>query len=97
VDRAGDRDSRVVSYRRSLDPSTPTGAVRRDCLARYLEALGLDSARLTPLRALVWLIHAESDFRHVAADVAGPPPSEVLARSLFLALWTEEIRQVAGR
>jgi hypothetical protein len=94
---ARDRDGRIAAYRRSLDPSTRTGAIRRDCLARYLEALGLDSAQLAPLRALVWLIHAQSDFRHAAADAGGPPPAEALARSLFLALWTEEVRHIAGR
>ena len=97
VDGARDRDSRVASYRRSLDPSTRTGAVRRDCLARYIDALGLDPVQLGPLRALVWLIHAESDFRHAAADAGGPPPAEVLARSLFRALWIEEVRHLAGR
>lgn len=94
VDRAHDRDSRVASYRRSLDPSTATGAVRRDCLARYLGAVGLGSTSLGPLRVLLWLIHAQSDHRHAAADAGGTPPADVLARSLFLALWTEEVRRV---
>ena len=97
VDRARGRDSRLASFRRSLDPSTPTGAVRRDCLARYLDALGLDSAHLASLRALVWLIHAQSDFHHAAADAGGPPPAEALARSLFLALWSEEVRDISAR
>jgi hypothetical protein len=95
VDRAHDRESRIASYRRSLDVSTQTGAVRRDCLARYLDALGLDFAHLGPLRVLVWLIQAQSDFRHAADDAGGPPAPEVLARSLFLALWAEEVRHVA--
>jgi hypothetical protein len=97
VDRARGRESRIASFRRSLDPSTPTGAVRRDCLARYLDALGLHSAHLASLRALVWLIHAQSDFHRAAADAGGPPPAEALARSLFLALWSEEVRDIAGR
>lgn len=96
VDRAGARDARITSYRRSLDPSTQTGAVRRACLARYLDAAGVDPDQLAPLRALVWLIHAESDARHAAADAGGAPPREALARSLFLALWTEEIRDLAA-
>lgn len=95
VDRARDLESRVASYRRSLDPSTPTGAVRRDCLARYVDALGLDPVDLGPLRVLLWMIHAHSDFRHAAADIGRPPVSGVLARSLHLALWTEEVRHVA--
>jgi hypothetical protein len=97
VDGARDRESRVASYRRLLDPSTPTGAIGGECLGRYLDVTGLGSAALAPLRALVWLIHAQSDARHAAADAGGPPPAEALGQSLFLALWTEEIRHLAGR
>jgi hypothetical protein len=95
VDRAHDHKSRVVSYRRSLDPATPTGAVRRNCLERYLDAAGLDPVSLEPLRVLLWLIHAQSEFRHAAADAGGPPTSNVLAQGFFLALWAEEVRQVS--
>ncbi len=97
ADRAHDRDSRVRSYRRTLDPASATGTVRRDCLRRYLGALGLDPGRLAPLRVLVWLIHAESDFGHAAADAGAQPPRAALERSLFLALWTEEVRDLARR
>jgi hypothetical protein len=97
VDRAKDLESRLASHRRSLDPSTRTGAVRHDCLARYLDALGLDRASLAPLSVLVWLIHAQSDFRHAAADAGGPPPAGALLRSPFLALWQREVRHAAGR
>lgn len=96
VDRAQQLQSRIDSYRRSLDSSTRTGALRQACLARYLETLGLQSANLGPLRMLVWMIHAQSDFRHAAADAGGPPPTNVLARSLFLALWTEELRDITS-
>lgn len=96
VERANDLKNRVASYRRLLDPSTPTGALRRNCLARYLEALGLDASHLGPLRVLVWMIHAESEYCRAAADVGATPPEEVLARGLFLALWTEEVRHLAG-
>ena len=97
VDRAWDRERRVASFRRSLDAATPTGAIRRDCLARYVGTLGLDPAQLEPLRALVWLIHSQSDARHAAADAGGAPPAELLSRSLFLALWEEEVRHIVGR
>jgi hypothetical protein len=69
--------------------------VRRDCLARYVGALGLDPAQLGPLRALLWLIHAESDFRHAAADAGGRPSEAALSRSLFVGLWSEEMRNLA--
>jgi hypothetical protein len=97
VDRAYDTDTRLASYHRSLDPSTRTGAVRRECLARYLDALGLEETAMAPLRVLLWLIHAPSEFRHAAADAGGPPPAGVLERSLFLALWQQEVRDAAGR
>ena len=96
VDRASDRERRVASFRRSLDATTPTGAIRRDCLAQYWGSVGLDPAQLGPLRALVWLIHARSDARHAAADAGGTPPAELLSRSLFLALWEQEVRHIAG-
>jgi hypothetical protein len=96
VDRASDREGRLASYRRSLDPSTPTGAVRGHCLARYFEALGLHPASLAPLRVLVWLIHAHSDFRHAAADAGGSPSPDAIGRSLFVALWAEEVRHLRG-
>ena len=94
VDGARTREQRIVSFRRSLDPASATGAVRRDCLGRYVAALGLDPSQLDPLRALVWLIHAQSDVRHAAADAGGAPPPALLARSLFLGLWEEEVRHI---
>lgn len=97
VDRASDRERRIASFRRSLDAATPTGAIRRDCLAQYCGSLGVDPAQLGPLRALVWLIHAQSDARHATADVGGAPPAELLSQSLFLGLWEEEVRHIAGR
>lgn len=96
ADRARDRESRVASFGRSLDATTFTGAIRRDCLARYAGALGLEASQLASLRALVWLIHAPSDARHAAADAGGTPPAELLSRSLFLGLWEEEVRRLAG-
>lgn len=95
-DGAHRREARVLSYRRSLDPSTGIGAVRAECLARYLDALGLDAAGLAPLRVLLWLVHAPSEYRHAAADAGGPPTPDALRRSLFLALWEEEVRRVGG-
>jgi hypothetical protein len=96
VDGAHRLQDRIASYRRSLNPSTPTGAVRRDCLSRYQSSLGLDSGRLAPIRALVWLIHAQSDYEHAMADAGGRPPADVLKGSLFLALWQAEMRLLAG-
>jgi hypothetical protein len=95
VEGAQMRDSRLAAYRRSLDPSTATGAVCRDALRRYLDSLGLGPDRMPPLRVLVWLIHALSEYRHAAADAGATPPSSMLAGSLFLGLWAEEVRHVS--
>ncbi|HKT59470.1 MAG TPA: hypothetical protein VJQ46_05435, partial [Gemmatimonadales bacterium] len=97
ADRARTRDQRVASFRRSLDPTTPTGATRQRSLGRYARAVGLAPASLGPLRTLVWLVHAESDARHAAADAGGPPRAEALRRSLFLALWAAEVGNLMQR
>lgn len=96
VDGAHDRDSRVTAYRRSLDGSSQTGGVRRECLIRYAEAIGHPVERLEPLGVLLWLLHAPSEYHHAAADAGGPPEASRLRRSLFLALWAEEVRRVSG-
>jgi len=94
ADRARSRDHRVASFVRSLEPSSATGSIRRKSVERYARALGLDPASIGPLRALVWLIHAHSDVRHAAADAGGAPSADALRRSLFLALWTAEVRDL---
>ena len=57
--------------------------------SRAISALGLDPARLAPLRVLLWLIHAPSDFRHAAADAGGT------RRLLASARRQQEVRFVA--
>jgi hypothetical protein len=94
VDRALSLPARLVSYRRALDPSSATGALRSECIRRYVAALGLNPACVAPLRVLVWMIHAQSEVRHAAADAGGVPGAAALSRSLFLALWQEEVGHV---
>ena len=95
VDRAHDRESRLASYRRSLDPTTRTGVVRRECIENYFRITGVEPANLGPLRVLLWLIHAQSDFRHAEADAGGAPTSTALASGFFLKLWEQEVRVVS--
>jgi hypothetical protein len=95
VDRAHDTESRSAAYRRSLDPATRTGAVRRECIEQYFRLTGVEPANLGPLRVLLWMIHAQSDFRHAEADAGGLPASSALARSFFLRLWEQEVRVVS--
>ena len=83
----------IESYRRSRDPRTFTGGVHRDCLAHYAQRVGLDSQHVRGLHVLTWLIHSRSEYRRLVADAGGPPALGALERSLFLALWREELSQ----
>ena len=95
VDGAHDPESRLASYRRSLDPTTRAGAVRRECIEHYFRMTGVEPANLGPLRVLLWLIHAQSEFRHAEADAGGAPTSNALASGFFLKLWEQEVRVVS--
>lgn len=79
------------AYRRTLDPATFTGSVRKACLDCYSARLGLDSDRLHRLAPLVWLIHSRSDYGRFAADAGEAPDQDALQRSVFLSLWEEEM------
>jgi len=87
------RRSCLESYRRTRDPGTFTGGVHRDCLARYAERVGLDAGHVRGLHLLTWLIHTRSEYRRFAADAGGAPAAAALERSLFLALWREELHR----
>jgi hypothetical protein len=92
LDGADHLPTRVTSYRTSLDPSTRSGAVTRECLVRYCERLGISAAELESLRVLVWLLHARSEYRRLVEDAGGRPTDDQLARSLFVSLWRAELR-----
>ncbi len=81
----------LESYRRARDPGTFTGGVHRECVARYAERVGLDAAHVRGLHLLTWLIHTRSEYGRLGADAGGRPPAAALERSLFLALWREEL------
>lgn len=80
------------SYRRSLDPTTFTGRIRRACMARYAARVGLDLNDVQRLAILAWLIHSRSDYRRFSADFPSRPRPSTLRQSVFLALWEEEVR-----
>jgi hypothetical protein len=90
---ASDPERCIAVYRESRDPTTAIGAVHADAIARYTERMRLDPAAVHGLHVLTWLIHARSEHLRFAADAAGPPAPTVLSRSLFLALWREELRR----
>jgi hypothetical protein len=83
----------VDSYRRARDPSTVTGAVHGECVEQYVGRAGLAAEHVRALHAITWVIHSRSEHDRLAADAGGPPPPDALRRSLFLALWREELRR----
>jgi aminoglycoside phosphotransferase (APT) family kinase protein len=78
-------------YRESRDPATAIGSVHADAIARYADRVGLDHAHVRGLHVLTWLIHTRSEYLRFAADAGGSPAPTALNRSLFLALWREEL------
>lgn len=97
LDGAVDAGHRRASYRAALDPGTFVGSTSRECLGRYAAQLRIPAAALGALRLLVWLIHARSEYQRFRQDVGGTPGEAVLCRSLFLALWGEELRHGMSR
>jgi hypothetical protein len=82
-----------ASYRASLDPTTPTGAVWAECLERYAGALQLTPHELQGLRLLAWMAHACWDF-HLLASRLSRTPDPTTARTIrFVELWLEEARR----
>ncbi|MFN8525924.1 MAG: phosphotransferase [Chloroflexota bacterium] len=82
-------------YRAVMDPASATGAAVAECLNTYARSLGLGQADVAALRLFTWMIHAHSEYQHFSADVGATPPPDVLRRSLFVALWEEELRSHA--
>jgi hypothetical protein len=85
----------VAAYRAAWSRESAIGRVNLACVARYLDALGLD-ARIAPaLRLLAWAIHAHSDYVHRQLDVGGATPSaDQLRGSRFLALFDAELAEI---
>jgi hypothetical protein len=84
-----------AAYRRSLDPTSPTGAIRAECLGRYARALGIVPERLAALAPLAWAIHFASEYRNFAADAGPTPLRDRLRQSVFLTLLDEDARKQA--
>ncbi|MBV9580863.1 MAG: phosphotransferase [Chloroflexi bacterium] len=82
----------LESYRASRNPTTFTGSISTEALARYSAGIGLDACALRPLRLLTWLPHAAWEYRQLAAE-RGPRAARVeVLSSRFLQLWREELR-----
>lgn len=92
VDGAAETQEIRASYQRSLDDRSFTGAVASEMIRTYAERLGLDLQSLANLRLMVWMLHSRSEYRRMVADVGGTPNPDALRKSVFLALWEEDLR-----
>ncbi len=82
------------SYARLLDPGDPYGEVFARCNEEYRAALGLAGTDLPRLRALAWVVHAKSDYRHLAMASAGTPQPAQLRQGTYLGLLEEELARM---
>jgi hypothetical protein len=83
----------LESYGRMLRPGSVTSAVFSECVTRYAQQVGIPEHSLPALRALAWIVHSRSDYRHLLADMGGSAPTtQALRKSTFLQLWEEEMR-----
>jgi hypothetical protein len=80
------------SYRRLLDPRTPTGEVFAGCMREYCDPLGVAPEAQAALRLLCWVLHSSSEHRHLEMEAAAPPSLAARRESAFLALIETELR-----
>jgi hypothetical protein len=92
VDGALDSRRAAESYRRLLDPTTPSGADFAACLRAHCEPLGIDVRTQAALRLLCWILHSSSEHRHLEMETAAAPGLGARRDSAFLALIETELR-----
>ena len=97
LDRAVETGAYRESYRRSLDPDSPTGRVHHECMERYASALGIPQEQFHALRLLTWMLHSRSEYKRLESEANGVPTPESLEGSLFYNLWLEELEFVCNR
>lgn len=71
------------------------GRVNHASVAHYLDRLGLGAELLLPLRLCAWVVHAHSDYVHLAADAGRAPDVNALRTSRFLQLYDAELDSAA--
>jgi hypothetical protein len=79
------------SYRASQDPTTFTGRITAEAVARYSAGIGLDASALRPLRLLAWLPHAAWEYRQLAAERGSRAARGEVLGSRFVEIWCEEL------
>ncbi len=96
LDGALESGDSAASLANLLDPSNPRGTVATSCIGEYCAGLGLDPGAFPRLRLLAWIVHSQSDYRHISMESAGQPPPEALRGSVFLGLIEQELRLSEG-
>ncbi|MGE5222437.1 MAG: phosphotransferase family protein [Omnitrophica WOR_2 bacterium] len=86
----------LATYRRLLDPSSPTGELAQDCWDCYTSQTGFSQNSLPGLRVLAWMKHALSEYNQLTQEKGSPPGAEALRSSMFLSLWNEELKNAPG-
>lgn len=94
LDGALDSGRTRESYARLLDPATPLGAVATSCTNAYCARLGLSPQTFAGLRALCWIVHSRSDYRHLEIEAASVPAEARLRDSTYLGLLEEDLRRL---
>ena len=92
LERARTPDRYRGCYRETLQASTFTGSVRKQCEEQYAERVGVPRTDIGPLRLLCWMLHSHSEYQQFSTGVVGVPGPAQLRRSLFLSLWEEELQ-----
>ena len=81
------------AYGKMLDVTSFTGRVVNSCITRYLAATGIPPTSVRPLRLFTWMLHAGMDFQVIEGTLNQSSRSDVFCRSLYLALWREELQR----
>ncbi len=79
------------SYTRLLDTDTATGRTASECLETYCRAVDVDPQQLPALRALTWIVHTPSDYRHLLLEGSTQPTQDALRAAPFLGLLEQEL------
>jgi len=77
------------SYRAAWAPSTVVGRANRDCVAMYVESMGIEPGSVPALRLLTWMLHARSEYQRLVEDT-GTVSEAQLRRALFYTLVEQE-------
>jgi hypothetical protein len=94
---ASSRDAQLAAYHELHSPGSELNDVTSGAFSRYAAASGLALERLPALRALAWMLHADSEYHRIVAEHGSSPPAALLREALFVGLWSTEIARVSRK